>query len=110
MTGISGYPLTDVLAYSLHCYHSDVFCLIFFSEHEADWEIPFGVPQSSMIVGNRTIGFEEGVVFPNGLTPNTCSQVNTFLCFFTGLENRNYGRKGSAALTMRHPSICKNWH
>jgi hypothetical protein len=26
-----------------------------------------------------------------------------------GLENRDYGRKGSAALTMRHPSIRKSW-
>jgi hypothetical protein len=27
----------------------------------------------------------------------------------TGLENRDYGRMGSAALTMRHPSIRKRW-
>jgi hypothetical protein len=27
-----------------------------------------------------------------------------------GLENRDYGHKGSAALTMRHPSILKSWH
>jgi hypothetical protein len=27
-----------------------------------------------------------------------------------GLENRDYGRRGSAALTMRHPSIRKSWH
>jgi hypothetical protein len=26
------------------------------------------------------------------------------------LENREYGRRGSAALTMRHPSIRKSWH
>jgi hypothetical protein len=26
------------------------------------------------------------------------------------LENRNYGRRGSAALTTRHPSIHKSWH
>jgi hypothetical protein len=26
------------------------------------------------------------------------------------LENRDYGRKGFAALTMRHPSIRKSWH
>jgi hypothetical protein len=29
---------------------------------------------------------------------------------WTGLENRDYGRKGSAALTIRHPSIRKSWH
>jgi hypothetical protein len=28
----------------------------------------------------------------------------------SGLENRDYGRRGSAALTMRHPSIRKSWH
>jgi hypothetical protein len=27
----------------------------------------------------------------------------------SGLENRDYGRRGSAALTMRHPSIRKIW-
>jgi hypothetical protein len=26
-----------------------------------------------------------------------------------GLENLNYGRKGSAAMTTRHPSFHKNW-
>jgi hypothetical protein len=30
--------------------------------------------------------------------------------FVAGLENRDYGRTGSAALTMRHPSIYKSWH
>jgi hypothetical protein len=24
--------------------------------------------------------------------------------------NRDYGRRGSAALTIRHPSIRKSWH
>jgi hypothetical protein len=28
----------------------------------------------------------------------------------SGLEKRDYGRKGSAALTTRHPSILKSWH
>jgi hypothetical protein len=28
----------------------------------------------------------------------------------SGLEIRDYGRRGSAALTMRHPSIRKSWH
>jgi hypothetical protein len=28
----------------------------------------------------------------------------------SGLEIRDYGRKGSAALTTRHPSIRKSWH
>jgi hypothetical protein len=27
-----------------------------------------------------------------------------------GLENRDYGRRRSAALTARHPSLCKSWH
>jgi hypothetical protein len=27
-----------------------------------------------------------------------------------GLENRDYGRRGSAALAMRHPSMQKSWH
>jgi hypothetical protein len=27
-----------------------------------------------------------------------------------GLENRDFGRRGSAALTMRHPSIRKSWY
>jgi hypothetical protein len=27
-----------------------------------------------------------------------------------GLENRDYSRKGSAALTTRYPSIRKNWY
>jgi hypothetical protein len=26
------------------------------------------------------------------------------------LEGRDYGRRGSAALTTQHPSICKTWH
>jgi hypothetical protein len=29
---------------------------------------------------------------------------------FLGLENRDYDCKGSATLTMRHPSIRKIWH
>jgi hypothetical protein len=33
----------------------------------------------------------------SGLTPNKCNQVNNF---FTGVQNRDYGRRGSAALTM----------
>jgi hypothetical protein len=28
----------------------------------------------------------------------------------SGLQKRDYGRKGSAALTMRKPSIRKSWH
>jgi hypothetical protein len=28
----------------------------------------------------------------------------------SGLENQDYGRRGSAALTMRHPPIRKSWH
>jgi hypothetical protein len=28
----------------------------------------------------------------------------------SGLENRDYGRRGSAALTTRHPSLRKSWH
>jgi hypothetical protein len=28
----------------------------------------------------------------------------------SGLESRDYGRRGSAALTTRHPSIRKRWH
>jgi hypothetical protein len=28
----------------------------------------------------------------------------------SGLEIREYGRRGSAALTTRHPSIRKTWH
>jgi hypothetical protein len=28
----------------------------------------------------------------------------------SGLESRDYGRRESAALTTRHPSISKRWH
>jgi hypothetical protein len=28
----------------------------------------------------------------------------------SGLENRDYGRRGSTALTTRHSSIRKSWH
>jgi hypothetical protein len=28
----------------------------------------------------------------------------------SGLENRKYGRRGSASLTTRYPSIDKIWH
>jgi hypothetical protein len=28
----------------------------------------------------------------------------------SGLENRDFGRRGSVALTMRNPSIRKSWH
>jgi hypothetical protein len=28
----------------------------------------------------------------------------------SGLENRDYGHRGTAALTMRHPSIHKSWY
>jgi hypothetical protein len=28
----------------------------------------------------------------------------------SGLENYQYGRRGSATLTMRQPSILKSWH
>jgi type IV secretory pathway VirB2 component (pilin) len=36
--------------------------------------------------------------------------INVCIALFFGLENRDYGRKGSTALTMRHPSIRKSWH
>jgi hypothetical protein len=32
------------------------------------------------------------------------------LLYQAGLENRDYGRRGSAELTMRHPSIRRSWH
>jgi hypothetical protein len=32
------------------------------------------------------------------------------LLLLFGLENRDYGRRGSAALTMQLPSIRKSWH
>jgi hypothetical protein len=45
---------------------------------------------------------------------NLCECSNEVLCASvlvkSGLENRDYGRKGSAALTMRHPSIRKSCH
>jgi hypothetical protein len=25
-------------------------------------------------------------------------------------RNRDYGHRGSAGLTLRHPSVCKSWH
>jgi hypothetical protein len=28
----------------------------------------------------------------------------------SGLENRDYGRRGTAAMTKRHPYIRKSWH
>jgi hypothetical protein len=36
----------------------------------------------------------------------TAMPLYMYIC----LENRDYGRKGCAALTMRHPSIRKSWH
>jgi hypothetical protein len=38
---------------------------------------------------------------PSGLTPNTCSQVNNILFFFTGLEMWDYVCRRSTTLTMR---------
>jgi hypothetical protein len=43
----------------------------------------------------------------------TTAKFNEVLCASTlvksGLENQYYSRRGSAALTMRHPSIRKSW-
>jgi hypothetical protein len=39
-----------------------------------------------------------------------CSRVAVGRGPTAGLENRDYGRRGSAALTMRHPFIRKSWH
>jgi hypothetical protein len=36
--------------------------------------------------------------------------IYIYIYIYTGLEKRDYGRRGSAALTMRHPSIRKSWH
>jgi hypothetical protein len=47
------------------------------------------------------------IMYKNTYMSHICSQVNKF---FAGLENRDYGRRGSAALTMRHPAIRKSWH
>jgi hypothetical protein len=33
-----------------------------------------------------------------------------YIMLSCAVENRHYGRRGSAALTMRHPSIRKSWH
>jgi hypothetical protein len=39
-----------------------------------------------------------------------CSEVLCAIVLVkSGLENRDYGRRGSAALTMRHTSIRKGW-
>jgi hypothetical protein len=43
------------------------------------------------------------------LVPNVIIYSNS-AAVFTGLENRDYGHRGSAALTIRHPSIRKNCH
>jgi hypothetical protein len=39
-----------------------------------------------------------------------CLYFFRYKTVYDGLENRDYGRKGSAALTMRHSSIRKNCH
>jgi hypothetical protein len=41
---------------------------------------------------------------------NLLSNNYAFILVKYGLENRDYGRRGSAALTMRHPSIRKSCH
>jgi hypothetical protein len=43
-----------------------------------------------------------------------CECSNEVLCASvlvkSGLKNLDYGRRGSAALAMRHPYISKSWH
>jgi hypothetical protein len=43
-------------------------------------------------------------------TADQCEVLCASVLFKSGLENRDYGRRGSATLTMRHPSIRKSWH
>jgi hypothetical protein len=52
----------------------------------------------------EVVPFHEYVSFPAFLPFLNASRKSS------GLENRDYGRTGSAALTMRHPSIRKSWH
>jgi hypothetical protein len=52
----------------------------------------------------------------NDLSLHCCTNLenkpSTLGIYFrnSGLETRDYDRRGSAALTMRHPSILKSWH
>jgi hypothetical protein len=43
-------------------------------------------------------------------TQNCDSYFNVALMYHTGLEDRDYGRRRSAVLTLRYPSIRKSWH
>jgi hypothetical protein len=54
----------------------------------------------------EVVGLERG---PLNLVSTTEEQLDR-KSSGSGLENRDYGRRGSAALTTRHPSIRKSWH
>jgi hypothetical protein len=51
------------------------------------------------------VGLEQG---PLSLV-STIEELLERKCSGSGLENRDYGRRGSAGLTARHPSIRKSW-
>jgi hypothetical protein len=54
----------------------------------------------------EVVGLERG---PLSLM-NTIEELLEGKSSGSGLENRDYGRRGSAALTTRYPSIWKSWH
>jgi hypothetical protein len=66
----------------------------------------FGFDSRRYLIFWEVVGLERGRL---SLVSTTKELVET-KSSGSGLENRNYGRKGSAALTMRHPSIRKSQH
>jgi hypothetical protein len=74
--------------------------------------------QNFSFLPSRVKGFRIMNQIPSGvwLRNNYWVQLIFPLLLYADLENRDYGRRGYAALTMRHPyiyiyiSIRKSWH
>jgi hypothetical protein len=62
---------------------------------------PGSIPRLS-----EELGLERGPLSLVSTTEELLERKSSGSC----LENRDYGRRGSAALTTRHHSILKSWH
>jgi hypothetical protein len=88
-----------------------------YSRHCGVWRrsIPFRVHVVTYLVVAFQLHKHKSIT---GLFCTSCSHIRNkgkqifhiSVVPMSSLENRDYGRRESATLTMRHPSTCKSWH
>jgi hypothetical protein len=82
---------------------------------DTDWIVLAQDKEQSLVPVSREHGtepsrFVKGIGCEGRGSLTSRMTLGLLLHRITGQENRDYGRRGSAALTMRHPSIRKSWY